>query len=78
MYTSFVTFYTYSELAWQQCTLFQNFTANNLRAGGYTGSYSITGRNSFTINDYALVRAKVTDLHTNRTGKELFTGRRKE
>ncbi|KAK9906630.1 hypothetical protein WJX75_005201 [Coccomyxa subellipsoidea] len=67
MYTSLVTFYTYSEPAWQQCVLFQNFTADNLRAEGYTGSYTITGRNSFTINDYALIRAKITDLRTNHT-----------
>ena len=69
MYTSLVTFYTYSEPAWQQCVLFQNFTADNLRAEGYTGSYTITGRNSFTINDYALIRAKITDLRTNHTGE---------
>ena len=68
VYTTLVTFYAYSEPDWQQCTLFQNFTAERLLDSGYPGSYTITGRNSFTINDFATVRPKIIDLRTNKVG----------
>ncbi|BDA46411.1 probable serine/threonine-protein kinase/receptor R826 at N-terminal half [Coccomyxa sp. Obi] len=61
-----VTFYTYSETAWQQCTLFQNYTAQSLRSAGYLGPYSITGRNSFTIEEYSDLKANVISMQTNR------------
>lgn len=64
-----VTFYIYSDTVWQQCTQFQNYTAQSLRSAGYQGPYSIRGRNSFTVEEYSDLKANVYSMETNRVGK---------
>lgn len=64
-----VTFYIYSDAVWQQCTQFQSYTAQSLRAGGYQGPYSSTGRNSFTIEEYSNLTTNVYSVETNRVGE---------
>ena len=64
-----VTFYIYSEPIWEQCTQFQNYTAQSLRAGGYKGPYSVTGRNSFTVEEFSDLKANVYSVETNRVGE---------
>lgn len=69
MWAYLVTMYAYSEPEWQQCTLFQNTTAAGLRAWGYQGPYSVTGRNSLTIEGFSDLQPNVYSMETNRVGE---------
>lgn len=64
-----LTVYDYSEPHWQQCTLFQNFTENEIRAVGYSGTFTDMGRNALTANDDFYARFPVVDVKTNLTGE---------
>ena len=64
------TLYSYSERAWQQCALFQNFTASFLQRTAYGGQYSSTGQSQMYISDKWVFKDNVTDLATNGTGAQ--------